>query len=50
VEAAGGQVLTVPLEPGYSTTSIAEQVQLRASAAAQDTNVQNVPNGINYSL
>ena len=24
VEAAGGQVLTVPLEPGYSTTNIVE--------------------------
>ena len=50
VEAAGGRVLTVPLEPGYSTTSIAEQVQLRASGAAQNTKSQNVPNGINYSL
>ena len=27
VEAAGGLVLTVPLEPGYSTTSIVELIQ-----------------------
>jgi len=26
VEAAGGRVLTVPLEPGYSTTNIVELV------------------------
>ena len=26
VEAAGGQVLTVPLEPGYSTTNIVEDI------------------------
>jgi D-glycero-beta-D-manno-heptose 1-phosphate adenylyltransferase len=26
VEAAGGQVLTVPLEPGYSTTNIVERI------------------------
>lgn len=26
VEAAGGQVLTVPLEPGYSTTNIVELI------------------------
>lgn len=50
VEAAGGQVLTIPLEPGYSTTSIAEQVQLRGSTAAGNTESKNVPNGINYSL
>ena len=30
VEAAGGKVLTVPLEPGYSTTNIAEMVLARA--------------------
>lgn len=48
VEAAGGRVLTVSLEPGYSTTSIAEQVQFRASAAARNTKSQNVSNGINY--
>jgi rfaE bifunctional protein nucleotidyltransferase chain/domain len=26
VEAAGGQVFTIPLEPGYSTTDIAEKI------------------------
>jgi bifunctional ADP-heptose synthase (sugar kinase/adenylyltransferase) len=26
VEAAGGQVLALPLEPGYSTTGILEQI------------------------
>ena len=45
VEAAGGQVLTIPLEPGYSTSRIAEQVRIRA-----DANLQCTPNGINYSL
>lgn len=29
VEAAGGQVLAVPLEPGYSTTSIVDQILAR---------------------
>jgi len=29
VEAAGGQVLTVALEPGYSTTGILESIMLR---------------------
>jgi rfaE bifunctional protein nucleotidyltransferase chain/domain len=37
VEAAGGQVLALPLEPGYSTTDIAEKIinqhQLRAGAS-----------------
>ena len=32
VEAAGGQVLALPLEPGYSTTGILEEVLSRASA------------------
>ena len=31
VEAAGGKVLALPLEPGYSTTGILEQVLARAS-------------------
>jgi D-beta-D-heptose 7-phosphate kinase/D-beta-D-heptose 1-phosphate adenosyltransferase len=31
VEAAGGRVLALPLEPGYSTTGILEQVLARAS-------------------
>lgn len=35
VEAAGGQVLTLPLEPGYSTTNIAEAVIERRDAAAR---------------
>jgi bifunctional ADP-heptose synthase (sugar kinase/adenylyltransferase) len=26
VESAGGQVLTIPLEPGFSTTNIVQQV------------------------
>jgi rfaE bifunctional protein nucleotidyltransferase chain/domain len=30
VEAAGGKVLTVPLEPGYSTTGIVEQILRRS--------------------
>jgi rfaE bifunctional protein nucleotidyltransferase chain/domain len=29
VEAAGGQVLALPLEPGYSTTNIVEEVLAR---------------------
>ena len=31
VEAAGGQVLALPLEPGYSTTNILDQVLARAN-------------------
>ena len=31
VEAAGGKVLALPLEPGYSTTGILEQVLARAA-------------------
>ena len=31
VEAAGGRVLALPLEPGYSTTGILEQVLARAA-------------------
>jgi len=31
VEAAGGQVLALPLEPGYSTTSIVENILARLS-------------------
>ena len=30
VEAAGGRVLTLPLEPGYSTTNIVEEILRRA--------------------
>jgi D-glycero-beta-D-manno-heptose 1-phosphate adenylyltransferase len=30
VEAAGGRVLTVPLEPGYSTTNVVEEILSRA--------------------
>ena len=30
VEASGGTVITLPIEPGYSTTNIAETVLLRA--------------------
>ena len=30
VEAAGGRVLALPLEPGYSTTGILEEVLTRA--------------------
>ena len=32
VEAAGGKVLALPLEPGYSTTGILEQVLARAAS------------------
>src|SRR5436305_634167 len=35
VEGAGGQVVTVPLEPGYSTTATAEEVKLRRGLAAR---------------
>jgi D-glycero-beta-D-manno-heptose 1-phosphate adenylyltransferase len=35
VEAAGGEVLALPLEPGYSTTNIAEAVLERRDAAAR---------------
>ena len=31
VEAAGGQVLALPLEPGYSTTNIVEEVLARSA-------------------
>lgn len=31
VEAAGGQVLTVALEPGYSTTNLVEKILVRAA-------------------
>jgi rfaE bifunctional protein nucleotidyltransferase chain/domain len=31
VEAAGGQVLALPLEPGYSTTNILDEILARAS-------------------
>jgi D-glycero-beta-D-manno-heptose 1-phosphate adenylyltransferase len=33
VEASGGKVLALPLEPGYSTTGILEQVLARSSDA-----------------
>jgi len=33
VEAAGGQVLALPLEPGYSTTGILAEVLARAASA-----------------
>lgn len=35
VEAAGGQVLTLPLEPGYSTSNIADDVIARYSPPSQ---------------
>jgi rfaE bifunctional protein nucleotidyltransferase chain/domain len=35
VEAAGGTVLALPLEPGYSTTNIVDQIVRRAPAAQQ---------------
>lgn len=34
VEAAGGQVLALPLEPGYSTTNIVDEVLARADRQA----------------
>ncbi len=37
VEAAGGQVLALPLEPGYSTTNIVDEVLARANT---DVNVR----------
>jgi len=33
VEAAGGKVLALPLEPGYSTTGIVEQIAAQSSTA-----------------
>lgn len=50
VEAAGGHVVTIPLEPGYSTTAIAREIELRASTRRQTTKIETAPNGINYSL
>lgn len=35
VEAGGGQVLALPLEPGYSTTNIVDEVLARASQVAK---------------
>jgi D-glycero-beta-D-manno-heptose 1-phosphate adenylyltransferase len=35
VEAAGGQVLALPLEPGYSTTNIVDEILARASEEAK---------------
>jgi rfaE bifunctional protein nucleotidyltransferase chain/domain len=37
VEASGGRVLALPLEPGYSTTGILEQVLARASGDTRAT-------------
>jgi rfaE bifunctional protein nucleotidyltransferase chain/domain len=48
VEAAGGQVVTIPLEPGYSTTAIAEKVKHRFNTTTQKTSIRDVRNGINY--
>jgi bifunctional ADP-heptose synthase (sugar kinase/adenylyltransferase) len=36
VEAAGGQVLALPLEPGYSTTGIVEKILARTNDAGAD--------------
>lgn len=35
VEAAGGRVLTVPLEPGYSTTNIVDEILARSAGPHQ---------------
>ena len=35
VEAAGGQVLALPLEPGYSTTGIVEEILKRPAERDQ---------------
>jgi rfaE bifunctional protein nucleotidyltransferase chain/domain len=35
VEAAGGQVLALPLEPGYSTTGIVEEILMRRADASR---------------
>src|SRR3954452_12239726 len=50
VEAAGGQVVTIPLEPGYSTTGIAKEIQLRSLAAAEKTTIRTATRRINNSL
>ena len=50
VEAAGGQVVTIPLQPGYSTTAIARQAQIRSGTEPEKTAIKNAPNGINYAL
>ena len=34
VEAAGGKVMALPLEPGYSTTDIVQEIILRASVGS----------------
>lgn len=43
VEAAGGRVISIPLAPGYSTTSIVQRIRntgATASAAPRDTNTK----------
>src|SRR3954453_22107197 len=50
VERAGGQVVTIPLEPGYSTTGIAQEIQLRSLAGVEKTNIRTAPGRINNSL
>jgi bifunctional ADP-heptose synthase (sugar kinase/adenylyltransferase) len=35
VEAAGGRVLALPLEPGYSTTGIVEEILARPADTSQ---------------
>ena len=42
VEAAGGQVYTLPLEPGFSTTDIAEKIIARHNSAL--AGVASLPN------
>ena len=46
VEAAGGRVVTVPLEPGYSTTDIASQILARSVRANTQRNTSATPSGI----
>ena len=39
VEAAGGRVISIPLEPGYSTTNLVEKIR-KSAAASQDAVVK----------
>lgn len=49
VEAAGGTVIAVPLEAGYSTTEIARKLQARAAVAAGTRNARPESSSIEIS-
>ena len=50
VEAAGGQVITLPLEPGYSTTGIAAQILARSARVPAESNAAAVRGDIQNTL